>query len=263
MDIIDFFAFTIKPAKENDLSDVKTDDLTSILTTKLSPRVKSTQYAVFDYDLPERPEQLEELSRILRTNASYYSQIAPLGTNNAISRIATARDAGAATITFHPYLQQINADRHREAVQLAHAASEMGLPICICTAYGSSEIHNVTPLEVASSIAEAVSTPVVLVHGGGAKVIEAMLIADAFPNVYLDTSFSLSYWLGSSVEKDMAFAMKKLGPEKWMFGSDAPFVELDKALDDHFYFLDRHGFSTEFVASVMGQNALNLLEKKQ
>jgi predicted TIM-barrel fold metal-dependent hydrolase len=261
--ILDFFAFTIELPSENRLRDLTADDLSRISASTSSSPVNATQYVIFDTELPKKPDQLALLSEALRDSGAYYSQLAPIGESDAISRIATARDAGAASVSFHPYLQNIDNSGIASAVDIAKAASEFGLLNCVCTAYGSQSIKNIDPLHVAAAIAESVSTPVVLIHGGGAKVIDAMLIADAFPNVFLDTSFSLSYWLGSSIETDMAFAMKKLGREKWIFGSDAPFVEVNQAVDDHLDFFHRHGFYTDFVDGVMGQNAMKLLERSK
>jgi predicted TIM-barrel fold metal-dependent hydrolase len=101
---------------------------------------------------------------------------------------------------------------------------------------------------------------VVFSHGGGAKVLDAMLAADAFPNVLLETSFSLSYWLGSSVETDMAYAMRKLGAHRWLYGSDAPFIPMVTALNDHLRFFERHGFAQCDVEAIMGGNARKYLE---
>jgi predicted TIM-barrel fold metal-dependent hydrolase len=80
-----------------------------------------------------------------------------------------------------------------------------------------------------------------------------------WPALCIETSFTLSYWLGSSVETDLAFAIEKLGADRIMFGSDAPFVPLDAALRDHRTFFKRHGISTEDQALVLGDTARNVL----
>ena len=260
MDVIDFFAFTIETPNEAVLHDLSSADIAENVRAAAGGRVNKSQFVIFDPDLPNRAGQLEAFSAALRDCGCFYSQIAPIGAPDAVERIGRARDAGATTLAFHPYLQDLDNSRIAEAVSLARAGAALGMSICVCTAYGSRKIYAIEPLRVAAAMAEVVSTAVVLVHGGGAKVLDAMLLADAFPQVYLDTSFSLSYWLGSSVELDLVFAMRKLGPEKWLFGSDSPFVNLETALNDHSDFFERHGFPSEFVASVMGPNALKILE---
>ena len=71
-----------------------------------------------------------------------------------------------------------------------------------------------------------------------------MLIAENFKNIYFDTSFSLSYWVGSSVEKDIAFVINKIGVNRFLFGSDFPFVDISKAIEDQIIFLNKWKFSS-------------------
>jgi|GEM_PF-6368385 predicted TIM-barrel fold metal-dependent hydrolase len=173
-----------------------------------------------------------------------------------------ANRVGAAGLVLHPYLQNLSGDVLPALGDLLAPYSEAGLPILICTAFGSRKMYRIKPLEVAAGLAERLAGPIVLVHGGGARVLEAMLLADAYPNIYLDTSFSLTYWLGSSVEQDFAFAMRKLGASRWMFGSDAPFWDQKNAIDSHLDFFRRHNFVLEDVAQIMGQTAKELFKDR-
>jgi predicted TIM-barrel fold metal-dependent hydrolase len=192
-----------------------------------------------------------------RTSAERFnvSPLADFRDQNVLERLRYLAECGVRSITFHPYLQDLSRDAWPAALAYAREAARLGMFICVCTAYGSRKIYHIEVLPFATEVAEAVNCPVVFAHCGGAKVIDAMLVADAYPNVFLETSFSLSYWLGSNVEIDMAYAMRKLGVGRWLFGSDAPFVPMAQALDDHFRFFERHGFGDAAIEAIMGGNA--------
>jgi predicted TIM-barrel fold metal-dependent hydrolase len=179
---------------------------------------------------------------------------------DALDQLRAMAAKGLRSITFHPYLQNMSRSDWPQAMSYAQDAARLGMFVCICTAYGSRDIYRVEVLPFATVVAEAVTCPVVLSHGGGAKVLDAMLVADAFPNVLLETSFSLTYWLGSSVEIDMAYAMRKLGAHRWLYGSDAPFIPMATALNDHLRFFERQGFAQGEVEAIMGDNARKYLE---
>ena len=160
----------------------------------------------------------------------------------------------------HPYLQDLQADKLSSLDACINADIIGRRPIFICTAIGSPKMYSIDPLKVASAVANKVSSPVVLAHAGGAKILEAMLIADAHAHVFLETSFSLPYWLGSSVEQDMAFALKKIGAHRFLYGSDAPFCSEQKALDAHDTFFKRHDIDAASIDKIMCTNAQGIFD---
>ena len=92
---------------------------------------------------------------------------------------------------------------------------------------------------VAAAIANRVTrAPIILLHSGGSRCLEAMLLADATKNVFLETSFTLPYYLNSSIERDLAFAYKKLGANKILYGSDFPYISLKESEKSFFEFMD-------------------------
>src|SRR5687768_17037322 len=114
-------------------------------------------------------------------------------------------------------------------------------------------------IKLACFISDFISkVPIVIVHSGGYRVIEAMLLADSKPNVWLDTSFSLPYYIGSSVEKDYAFAYKKIGTNRIVYGSDHPYNSFDEALHIHQSFFDRYNFTQAQQDDIFFNNAVQL-----
>jgi predicted TIM-barrel fold metal-dependent hydrolase len=254
MDIIDCFCFPQRYASEADLFSQVPDS--HFLQDK---RIAKTAYfPLFHNDITCCDAFIESCN-----NSNRFGCYGLLPLEEAALDAFFQRTHLMAGFALHPYLQGLTeqqADRH--CVNIRQRCGRM-LPIFISTAIGSARLYDIAPLKIAQRIAAQYDGPVILTHGGGMKVLEALLIADSFPNVYLDTSFSLSYWLGSSVEQDFAFAMRKLGTHRWLYGSDAPFIAESVAVEQHMAFFYRYGFSDTDVENIMGKTALELLEKTE
>ena len=252
MRIVDCFVHPVTQPSEEALFAVDaatlTSDLPEIAGEMSALRVDRALLALFHPEIHGDAHQIAESQFVISTLADFRDR-------DALDRLRLAALNGVRSITFHPYLQDLKRDTWPIALDYAREAARLGMFICVCTAYGSRGIYHVEVLPFAAAVADAVDCPVVFSHCGGAKALDAMLVADAFPNVLMETSFSLSYWLGSSVEIDMAYAVRKLGPERWLYGSDAPFVPMDQALNDHLRFFERHGFGDAVVEAIMGGNA--------
>lgn len=252
MRIVDCFVHPVVQPNERALFAINAAslqaDLPTIAELMSTLRVDRALLALF------RPEFYADAHR---TGAERFdvSPLADFRDRDGLDRLRQLSQCGVRSITFHPYLQDLSREAWPAALAYAREAAHLGMFICVCTAYGSRNIYHIEVLPFATAVAETVDCPVVFAHCGGAKVIDAMLVADAYSNVFLETSFSLSYWLGGSVEIDMAYAMRKLGVGRWLFGSDAPFVPMAQALDDHFRFFGRHGFGDVDIEAIMGGNA--------
>jgi predicted TIM-barrel fold metal-dependent hydrolase len=96
---------------------------------------------------------------------------------------------------------------------------------------------------------------IVLAHACAPHVLGAYTVAKANPNVYLDVSFSLAYYAGSSVEMDIGFISDKLD-RFVLYGSDFPQYPADQYLATYCRLLDtRPGADRE---RLLGKNAIEL-----
>jgi len=159
--------------------------------------------------------------------------------------LSILKSSGISAITFHSYHQYITKTKYSVFAKLAAWAEELKMPILVDGSYGTLDIYNIDNLDLVSFLASRVkNTPIIIMHSGGARVLDAMLLAESVSNIYLETSFSLQYYIGSSIENDLAFAYKKLGPEKVIYASDYPYISSDKALSVALDFFSRHDFSS-------------------
>lgn len=256
--IVDFSRFPTNNPVESELFHLRGVKFKERLAGLDFREVQHSLISIFDPQIVFRGQQageIHELSQGSEYSFAYMPELNGVGKE----QIERAADLNFKAVIFHPYLQNINHQNFCELKSLAKTASDLGMLVCVCAAFGSSRIHKLFPLEAVTAVCEVVKTPVIIVHGGGARVLEAFLIAEAFQNVFLDTSFSLHYWWGSSVESDFAFAMKRLGSERFIFGSDAPFRPLVDTLDLHYNFTRKYGFNETDLKNLMGLTAANIL----
>ncbi|MGH6955025.1 MAG: amidohydrolase family protein [Alphaproteobacteria bacterium] len=255
--------YPTETAEERLLLDLDSVDLAAVLNRVARAAddagVSHSLVHLFDERAIDRPAQARAIEGAVSSGRLSFAYLADFRAPGCRERVERAAALGLRAVTFHPYLQRIESSEYARVSEIALAAGARGLIVAINAAYGSRMIYRVRPLELAVALLEAGAGPVVLLHGGGAKVLEALLIAEAYPGVYLETSFSLSYWLGSRVEADFAFALSKLGPERCLFGSDAPFCDRGAAVADHLRFFERHGFDARAIERIMGGTAAGLL----
>lgn len=164
----------------------------------------------------------------------------------AEARLNKAAAWGFNGIKFHPYMQGLGDGDFPAAVEIAKKAEGLGLWVAVDASYGTLDVFAQNGVRLAAAVAKEVkSAPIILMHLGGRMALEAMAVALAAPNVLLEMSLSIPFWLGSSVEQDFAFAIRQVGANRCMFSSDHPFIALDTALDATKGFFDKHGFSEQ------------------
>lgn len=169
-------------------------------------------------------------------------------------RLASLEKAGIDAIKFHCYFQKIEESDFPKVMELAKVAVDLNMPIFIDTSYGSSGMYRYDNLRLVAFLVEKITTvPIVLLHSGGSRIIEAFLLADACPNVYLETSFSLPYYISSSVEQDMAFAYKRVS-EKVIYGSDFPSVDMATSLKTFLKFVKDWKFTDAEIEGFLSSN---------
>lgn len=259
MGVIDMFIHPVAHAVEADLFDLSAMDwakwTSETLTTMDQSGVAASGVCVMDDRILDRPSHLKQLNEATATQRLWFTFMPDIRRADAVQRIEQVASAGFKGITFHSYLQEIAPSDYPRVVELAKRAEVLGMFTGLCTAYGSKRMFDYHSLPLVAEVAKHVNSPILLYHNSGARVLEAMLMCEMWPNLYLETSFSLSYWLGSSVETDLAFAMKKIGARRVMFGSDAPFLTARVALRDHAVFFEKHGFTAEEQSLVLGDAA--------
>ena len=171
-----------------------------------------------------------------------------------------AKEQGVNAFMVNSYLQQIAEVDFLNVYKVFKYAEDNNIIICIDGSYGTTKMYSYDNLKLACFAADLISkVPIVIIHSGGLRVKEVMLLAFDNSNVYLDTSFSLPFYLGSSLEQDYAFVYKKIGTNRVLYGSDIPYLNSEKAIDIHLEFFLKYKFSDNDIEQIMCKNAKNLL----
>lgn len=213
---------------------------------------------LFETD-PDNFSRFEDAASSLLHDVSF-SALVDFRMDDVRTYVERAFDMGADGIKFHAYHQQISDDYHNAILSICHMAEERNRMICIDTSYGTSKMYQHDNLKLACHIADHITkVPIVLLHIGGARVLEAMLLAHEKQNVFLESSFSLGYYEGSSIWQDAAFAFRKIGIERVMYGSDYPYVSMEESLRVHHDFYQQFRFTETEIEHMMYHNARNML----
>ena len=210
------------------------------------------------------PDELKLFVSTVRTKIknSYFSMLINPKENISMEKLSEYKNAGLTAIQFHGYIHKISKENFESVVNISLNAQILKMPILVDSSYGGLSMYKYKSIELISYILEKVTkVPVVILHSGGAKAIEALLLADACKNVYLDTSFSVPYYLGSSVEKDLAFAYKKIGTNRVLYGSDFPYVDIVDSFENTSKFLELNNFSEKDCESILSKTSNDIFFK--
>ncbi|HET6502175.1 MAG TPA: amidohydrolase family protein [Amycolatopsis sp.] len=131
---------------------------------------------------------------------------------------------------------------------LVRIAAERNVPVM----FHSGDDPFTTPLELADTARAVPEAAIVLAHTGGyGHTEDAIAVAEALPNVYLDTS-AMPY------PRAIAEAVRRVGPERVLFASDAPGCPAPLELAK----IRLAGLTEDELELVLGGNALRLLDGK-
>lgn len=205
--------------------------------------------------------ETEEISFVSELKNLSVTSVVDLESEQLSQQINRASKVGIDGIKFHPYHQKVTKEKYPKAIQVAKEAEKEGMWIAICGSYGTKKIYQVNAVGLMIALLESnIEAPIVMLHGGGKLVLDVMSVALEYSNVYFETSFSIPYWNGSSIEQDFAFAMEKIGLNRCLFGSDHPYVEMNEAQDYMEDFFERFGFSQDEFIQFMDFTARSLID---
>jgi predicted TIM-barrel fold metal-dependent hydrolase len=179
--------------------------------------------------------------------------------SQAVSELEPLLDKGFTVLKLHPRLHQYDLMDFR-SVALLEAIAVHDVPPLIWLdtflRYRGATLRKPPVETICEWIAKFPSLTFVLLHSGGA---EALRLAEAirdYPNIFLDISYTMHRYRGSSVEMDLKYLLRFFD-RRMIFGSDFPEVSLKEALDD-FNSLTLN-LNTETRHRILGNNLQGLL----
>lgn len=172
-------------------------------------------------------------------------------------------ELGFVGLKLHPRLQSYNIDDPRTH-ELIRLAGEMNVPTVIdAFPDGDWLMQGFDPLAFARLAKSCPESRMVFAHFGGHQCIDMMMLAKRLPNVWLDLSFSLLYFRGSSVVKDLLYCCESLKFNRVMYGSDYPDRSIAESLDGSLEQFETHGIDEQNLELLLYRNAEELFSWPQ
>jgi predicted TIM-barrel fold metal-dependent hydrolase len=163
-------------------------------------------------------------------------------------------------LKLHPRRQGFSAKDFPVVKDLVAAAADRGLPTLVdCFPYGRGALRD-DSLELIEALSEAVpKAPLIIAHMGGIRILEALIVARTSYTIYMDLSLVYSVYRGSHIEDDIFYAIRRIGPDRCLYGSDYPDVGLTESYEAMREALNTRGFSAKDQEWIFGKTAESVL----
>ncbi len=189
-----------------------------------------------------------------------FASVPPLDPGAAEILEEAVSGLGLRGLKLHPRIQGFGLDDFDRIVPVVERAAVLRIPVVIDAFSQGADWYLRREVELSGRLAAAVpQAMIVMAHAGGHRVQEALIVARACKNVYLDISFTVGFFAGSHVVDDLCFVIRKIGAERILFGSDYPEFSILEALDAARAVLERAGFGEAECQEVLGGNAERIL----
>jgi len=150
--------------------------------------------------------------------------------NNSIkdiqSKLLFLKKIGYRGIKLHPRIGRFNLN-HPLLPSIVKQANDLGLVVLFCTYfYSNATLSCMNNFSLFASLMEKIpSEKIILMHGGGVRLMEFSELVRHFPNALLDLSFTVLKYAGSSIDLDLEFLFTKFD-SRICIGSDSPEFKL-------------------------------------
>ncbi len=142
--------------------------------------------------------------------------------SGVLENINRLKNLGASGVKLHPRIHGYRIDCE-ECAALVCRAGELGLPVMMDGFPDGKNIAIGNLPESFARLAEKVpSARIAIGHAGGHRLLDALMVAKYFKNLYLDLSYTLLYYRNASISSDIAYAIKSIRGERIFWGSDYP-----------------------------------------
>ena len=130
--------------------------------------------------------------------------------------------SGASGIKLHPRLHNYKAD-DLDCINIIQQAGDMGLPVLIdCFPDGKNLALGNIPAIFSRIAEQCPQTKIAIGHAGGHHILDALMVAKYYHNVFLDLSFTILYYQNSLLKSTINFALNSIKYERVFWGTDYP-----------------------------------------
>jgi hypothetical protein len=181
----------------------------------------------------------------------------------ACHELRRLKDLGVSGLKLHPRLDNYFI-LSPECIEIVKAAGDLDMPVLIdAFPWGRNFVLGNVPEAFARLAEAAPHTRIAIGHSGGHRVLDALMVAKYYKNIYLDFTLTLLYYRGSTVLQDMKYAVSCLRGDRIFLGTDYP----DREYQDSILFtrqeIDSWDLSDEYRKKICTENIKHFLGKKK
>lgn len=209
-----------------------------------------------------QPWSIEEVANVINTNDRLLgmANVNPFDSNAKKNLKYAVEELKFVGLKLHPRLQDFVPDDPK-VIDLVSYAGELGVPTLIdAFPDGTALMNGFDPLSFARLAKNCPNSKIILAHMGGHYCLDFLMLAKRLPNVYMDISYSLLYYRGSSIPQNILYACKSMRYEKVMYGSDYPDRSLSDTVNLSLEIFQENSISTENIQKVFSGNFKELFK---
>jgi predicted TIM-barrel fold metal-dependent hydrolase len=207
--------------KQNNLKFIKK------ISEKLSSNKINFALAMYDF------EKSLNKRRVFQSNCKKFENLIPVAmlrsVNNIHKEIDNIVKYKYKFIKIHPRILKKPLHNIKFYTKVFKKINKTNLTVLWCTFDGwEKKANDVDQLNFISKLINLTKkNKIILMHGGGPNIIKYYEKFRFLERVYLDLSYTISYYYETSIEKDIIFLMKKFD-RRLLVGSDFPTISLEK-----------------------------------
>ena len=227
---------------------------------KINNELDGANFMIFNSLFFNNEKKINILNSIGSDNLYSLTLLVDFRNKDVYNHLDEAKNKGIKCIKFHSYVQKIEKSDYNLIIKICQYSQSLGLNICIDASYGSIEMYKYNNLELVSVIAKHITnSAIIILHSGGLRAFEAMLMVLDRDNIYMETSFTLPYYKGSRLVDDLAFIYKKIPVNRILYASDSPYIDLKDSIDIQLEFFEKNNFLNKEIENIFYNNAVELL----
>lgn len=190
-----------------------------------------------------------------------FASVEPQKGDQAIEEFEQAvTKLGLQGLKLHPRMQGFGQDDLEQVVPLIQKCANLKVPALIDAFPYGQDVFKTRSIELINNLAQAVpQARIILAHAGGYQLFDALVVAKANRNVFLDISFTPQYYRGTSIINDLGFVIHKLGAERIIYGSDHPEMPALSTFYDTVKILEEYGLNSSQMDAILGKNMDSLI----
>lgn len=255
------------PNKIKTLIDQKFDNMTE---REISDLIKKTKINMKNNKISESILYIlynnlykKNLKNLCLDNELNYGVLLDLNDPNYKKTLKTYKENNINFIKLLPYELKLLKKDYKKVLTISNEIQKNNMILTICGAYGSRYVYDTNGVELAAFLLNNnYTSPIIIAHGGMTRVFDTMSLMLEFPNLYMDTSFTLNYWKGSRIWDDYNFVFKKLNYERIFYGSDYPYVSFEDSIEVFNEFCDYYELNHQEKENILKSNFQNFVKKE-